>query len=134
MGRVKLQIKRIENNTNRQVTYSKRRNGLMKKAYELSVLCDVDVGLIMFSPSGRLSLYSGIKKGYVYLGFLTFSPLINSSNLCSNTSSSLDLKWYLDLLIWFCFWWFFVVKLVLKKSSKGMWTFLSMREAGKNNY
>lgn len=65
MGRVKLQIKKIENNTNRQVTYSKRRNGLMKKAYELSVLCDVDVGLIMFSPSGRLSLYSGNNKGYV---------------------------------------------------------------------
>eukprot|EP00250_Pteridium_aquilinum_P015606 c2266_g1_i1 orf=1-513(-) len=33
-------IRRIENLTNRQVTFSKRRNGLMKKAYELSVLCD----------------------------------------------------------------------------------------------
>ncbi|KAJ9166298.1 hypothetical protein P3X46_021072 [Hevea brasiliensis] len=62
MGRVKLQIKRIENTTNRQVTYSKRRNGLIKKAYELSVLCDVDVALIMFSPSGRLSLFSGNKS------------------------------------------------------------------------
>eukprot|EP00257_Ricinus_communis_P014749 XP_015572503.1 agamous-like MADS-box protein AGL104 isoform X1 [Ricinus communis] len=62
MGRVKLQIKRIENTTNRQVTFSKRRNGLIKKAYELSVLCDVDVALIMFSPSGRLSLFSGIKS------------------------------------------------------------------------
>ncbi|ONI33486.1 hypothetical protein PRUPE_1G427500 [Prunus persica] len=62
MGRVKLQIKMIENTTNRQVTYSKRRNGLMKKAYELSVLCDVDVALIMFSPSGRLSLFSGNKS------------------------------------------------------------------------
>ncbi|KAG5542052.1 hypothetical protein RHGRI_021784 [Rhododendron griersonianum] len=59
MGRVKLQIKKIENTTNRQVTFSKRRNGLIKKAYELSVLCDVDVALIMFSPSGRLSLFSG---------------------------------------------------------------------------
>ncbi|XP_057502217.1 agamous-like MADS-box protein AGL104 isoform X2 [Actinidia eriantha] len=59
MGRVKLQIKKIENTTNRQVTFSKRRNGLMKKAYELSVLCDVDVALIMFSPSGRLSFFSG---------------------------------------------------------------------------
>ncbi|KAF3446588.1 hypothetical protein FNV43_RR11768 [Rhamnella rubrinervis] len=62
MGRVKLQIKRIENTTNRQVTFSKRRNGLIKKAYELSVLCDVDVALIMFSPSGRLSLFSGSKS------------------------------------------------------------------------
>lgn len=62
MGRVKLQIKRIENTTNRQVTFSKRRNGLIKKAYELSVLCDVDVALIMFSPSGRVSLFSGNKS------------------------------------------------------------------------
>jgi len=57
MGRVKLEIKKIENTTNRQVTYSKRRNGLMKKAYELSVLCDIDVALIMFSPSGKLTQY-----------------------------------------------------------------------------
>ncbi|XP_055960995.1 agamous-like MADS-box protein AGL66 [Mercurialis annua] len=62
MGRVKLAIKRIDNTTNRQVTFSKRRNGLIKKAYELSVLCDVDVALIMFSPSGRLSLFSGAKS------------------------------------------------------------------------
>ncbi|XP_010521206.1 PREDICTED: agamous-like MADS-box protein AGL104 isoform X2 [Tarenaya hassleriana] len=59
MGRVKLEIKRIENTTNRQVTFSKRRNGLIKKAYELSILCDIDIGLIMFSPSDRLSLFSG---------------------------------------------------------------------------
>ncbi|KAJ8500944.1 hypothetical protein OPV22_011496 [Ensete ventricosum] len=62
MGRVKLQIKRIENNTNRQVTFSKRRNGLIKKAYELSVLCDIDIALIMFSPSGRLSHFSGRRR------------------------------------------------------------------------
>lgn len=58
MGRVKLEIKKIENPTNRQVTYSKRRNGLIKKAYELSVLCDIDLALLMFSPSGKLTQYS----------------------------------------------------------------------------
>ncbi|KAJ6740786.1 SERUM RESPONSE FACTOR-like protein [Salix purpurea] len=62
MGRVKLQIKRIENNTNRQVTFSKRRNGLIKKAYELAILCDIDIALIMFSPSGRLSHFSGKRR------------------------------------------------------------------------
>ncbi|KAM4075066.1 hypothetical protein ACJW30_10G141500 [Castanea mollissima] len=62
MGRVKLEIKRIENNTNRQVTFSKRRNGLIKKAYELSILCDIDIALIMFSPSGRLSHFSGRRR------------------------------------------------------------------------
>nr|GMC60516.1 putative MADS-box protein [Ipomoea batatas] len=62
MGRVKLPIKKIENLTNRQVTYSKRRNGLLKKAYEMSILCDINMALIMFSPSGRLSHYSGNKS------------------------------------------------------------------------
>jgi len=54
MVRGKTQMKRIENATSRQVTLSKRRNGLLKKAYELSVLCDAEVGLIVFSPSGKL--------------------------------------------------------------------------------
>ncbi|XP_031388442.1 agamous-like MADS-box protein AGL104 isoform X2 [Punica granatum] len=62
MGRVKLQIKRIENPTNRQVTFSKRRNGLIKKAYELSILCDIDIALIMFSTSQRVSHFSGRKR------------------------------------------------------------------------
>nr|WBK62430.1 AGAMOUS-like 20-2 protein [Larix kaempferi] len=47
-------MKRIENATSRQVTFSKRRNGLLKKAYELSVLCDAEVALIVFSPRGKL--------------------------------------------------------------------------------
>ncbi|XVF36773.1 hypothetical protein REPUB_Repub19eG0087300 [Reevesia pubescens] len=62
MGRVKLEIKRIENTTNRQVTFSKRRNGLIKKAYELSILCDIDIALVMFSPSGRISHFSGRRR------------------------------------------------------------------------
>ncbi|KAK3005835.1 hypothetical protein RJ639_015814 [Escallonia herrerae] len=58
MGRGKIEIKRIENNTNRQVTFCKRRNGLLKKAYELSVLCEAEVALIVFSARGRLYEYS----------------------------------------------------------------------------
>ncbi|KAF8045067.1 hypothetical protein N665_5662s0002 [Sinapis alba] len=54
-----MEIKRIKNTTNRQITFSKRRNGLIKKAYELSILCDIDIALIMFAPSDRLSLFSG---------------------------------------------------------------------------
>ncbi|KAF3512691.1 hypothetical protein F2Q69_00009091 [Brassica cretica] len=57
-GRGKIEIKRIENTTNRQVTFCKRRNGLLKKAYELSVLCDAEVALIVFSSRGRLYEYS----------------------------------------------------------------------------
>ncbi|KAG9147697.1 hypothetical protein Leryth_014854, partial [Lithospermum erythrorhizon] len=54
MVRGKTQMRRIENATSRQVTFSKRRNGLLKKAFELSVLCDAQVGLIIFSPRGKL--------------------------------------------------------------------------------
>ncbi|XP_051124094.1 MADS-box protein defh21-like [Andrographis paniculata] len=57
MGRGKVEIKRIENKTSRQVTFSKRRAGLMKKTHELSVLCDAQIGLIVFSSKGRLTEY-----------------------------------------------------------------------------
>ncbi|KAL7161165.1 hypothetical protein ACSBR2_041763 [Camellia fascicularis] len=58
MGRGKVELKRIENKINRQVTFSKRRSGLLKKAHEISVLCDADVGLIIFSTKGKLFEYS----------------------------------------------------------------------------
>ncbi|XP_048431602.1 MADS-box protein SOC1 [Pyrus x bretschneideri] len=54
MVRGKTQMRRIENTTSRQVTFSKRRSGLLKKAFELSVLCDAEVSLIIFSPKGKL--------------------------------------------------------------------------------
>ncbi|GKB70823.1 MADS-box protein SVP, partial [Tanacetum coccineum] len=58
MARDKIQIKKIDNATARQVTFSKRRRGLFKKAEELSVLCDADVALIIFSSTGKLFHYS----------------------------------------------------------------------------
>ncbi|KAL1823571.1 hypothetical protein ACET3Z_010349 [Daucus carota] len=58
MGRGRVQLKRIENKINRQVTFSKRRSGLLKKAHEISVLCDAEVALIVFSTKGKLSEFS----------------------------------------------------------------------------
>ncbi|KAL7093918.1 hypothetical protein ACP275_11G069000 [Erythranthe tilingii] len=58
MGRKKLEIKRIEDNSARMVCFSKRRSGLIKKAKELSVLCDVDLAAIIFSNRGKLFQYS----------------------------------------------------------------------------
>ncbi|KAJ8769377.1 hypothetical protein K2173_002581 [Erythroxylum novogranatense] len=57
MGRVKLQLKKIENKTYRHITFAKRKSGLVKKAYELSTLCDIPVLLIIFSPAGKLILF-----------------------------------------------------------------------------
>jgi len=58
MGRGRVVLERIENKINRQVTFSKRRSGLLKKAFELSVLCDAEVALIIFSSRGKLFQYS----------------------------------------------------------------------------
>ncbi|KAL3636535.1 hypothetical protein CASFOL_018834 [Castilleja foliolosa] len=58
MGRGKVELKKIENKISRQVTFSKRRSGLLKKANEISVLCDAEVGLIVFSNKGKLTQFS----------------------------------------------------------------------------
>ncbi|KAI4307492.1 hypothetical protein L6164_030671 [Bauhinia variegata] len=58
MAREKIKIKKIDNVTARQVTFSKRRRGLFKKAQELAVLCDAEVGLIIFSATGKLFDYA----------------------------------------------------------------------------
>ncbi|XP_042374589.1 MADS-box transcription factor 23-like isoform X1 [Zingiber officinale] len=58
MGRGKIVIKKIDNMTSRQVTFSKRRTGLFKKAKELAILCDAEIGLIIFSDTGRLYEFS----------------------------------------------------------------------------
>ncbi|KAM7253333.1 hypothetical protein ACFE04_025951 [Oxalis oulophora] len=65
MGRGKIEIKRIENSSNRQVTYSKRRNGIMKKAKEITVLCDAKVSLIIFASSGKMHEYCSASTSLV---------------------------------------------------------------------
>eukprot|EP00257_Ricinus_communis_P018204 XP_015576855.1 agamous-like MADS-box protein AGL30 isoform X1 [Ricinus communis] len=59
MGRVKLKIKKLENTNGRQATYGKRKHGIIKKAKELSILCDIDIILLMFSPTGKPSICKG---------------------------------------------------------------------------
>ncbi|PHT70089.1 hypothetical protein T459_25193 [Capsicum annuum] len=58
MVRGKTWMRHIENTTSRKVTFSKRGNGLLKKAFELLVLCEVEVGLIIFSPRAKFYEFS----------------------------------------------------------------------------
>ncbi|XP_004229071.1 agamous-like MADS-box protein AGL62 [Solanum lycopersicum] len=53
-GRKKIEIAKIQNQTNLQVTFSKRRAGLFKKASELSTLCGSNVAIVAFSPSNKV--------------------------------------------------------------------------------
>jgi hypothetical protein len=81
MVRGKTEMKRIENETSRQVTFSKRRNGLLKKALELSVLCDAEVAVVVFSPRGRLYEFATANR-YSNLPFPTNLPEISLRCSC----------------------------------------------------
>ena len=81
-------MKRIENATSRQVTFSKRRNGLLKKAFELSVLCDAEVALIIFSNRGKLYEFCSTQR-YIHthtrahvVGRLAVASLGGSRQIC----------------------------------------------------
>ncbi|KAK4563792.1 hypothetical protein RGQ29_006063 [Quercus rubra] len=67
MTRRKIQIKKIDNRNARQVTFSKRRRGLFKKAFELSTLCDAEIGLMVFSGTGRLYEYASSREKRFFL-------------------------------------------------------------------
>ncbi|KAG9489088.1 hypothetical protein GDO78_005209 [Eleutherodactylus coqui] len=73
MGRKKIQITRIVDERNRQVTFTKRKFGLMKKAYELSVLCDCEIALIIFNGSNKLFQYASTDMDKVLLKYTEYN-------------------------------------------------------------
>ncbi|XP_071424946.1 myocyte-specific enhancer factor 2A isoform X5 [Pithys albifrons albifrons] len=73
MGRKKIQITRIMDERNRQVTFTKRKFGLMKKAYELSVLCDCEIALIIFNSSNKLFQYASTDMDKVLLKYTEYN-------------------------------------------------------------
>ncbi|KAK1271597.1 Agamous-like MADS-box protein AGL62 [Acorus gramineus] len=78
MGRKKIEIKKIEKEDARQVCFSKRRQGVFKKASELSILCGAQIAIIVFSPGG---------KPYVFA-----HPSLDSViNTCNSSSCSTSL-------------------------------------------
>uniref|UniRef100_A0A804L7Q7 MADS-box domain-containing protein n=1 Tax=Musa acuminata subsp. malaccensis TaxID=214687 RepID=A0A804L7Q7_MUSAM len=101
--RGKVELRRIEDRTSRQVRFSKRRSGLFKKAYELAVLCDAEVGLLVFSPAGKLYEFSSVSSQctsasshWVFLMRTTFdshrgyfTSIINPASLRRSTSSEI---------------------------------------------
>ncbi|XWS21405.1 hypothetical protein CRYUN_Cryun30bG0052500 [Craigia yunnanensis] len=87
MAREKIKIKKIDNVTARQVTFSKRRRGLLKKAQELSVLCDAELALIIFSATGKLFEFASSSMKDI-LGRYT----LHSNNLNKLDQPSLELQ------------------------------------------
>ncbi|WCJ33437.1 Agamous-like MADS-box protein AGL18 [Euphorbia peplus] len=93
MGRGKIEIKKIENLNSRQVTFSKRRNGLLKKAKELSVLCDAEVAVIVFSSTGKLYEFSSSSMEHTISRYSTVSDsLERPQNPLANARGSQHLE------------------------------------------
>ncbi|CAN1137240.1 MADS-box protein EJ2 [Linum perenne] len=81
MGRRKVELKRIDDKSSRQVTFSKRRKGLIKKAGEISVLCDVHLALAVFSSGGRL---------YEFCSGDSFSKIVRRYKSCTEEADPKD--------------------------------------------
>ncbi|KAI8076628.1 uncharacterized protein B0P05DRAFT_545241 [Gilbertella persicaria] len=81
MGRKKIKIQPIKDDRNRQVTFLKRKHGLMKKAYELSVLCDCEIALIIFNNSGKLVQYASTDIDKILMKYTEYNePHESKSN------------------------------------------------------
>ncbi|KAI9485421.1 MAG: hypothetical protein EXX96DRAFT_545035 [Benjaminiella poitrasii] len=82
MGRKKIRIQPITDDRNRQVTFLKRKHGLMKKAYELSVLCNCEIALIILNNSNnKLVQYASTDIDKVLMRYTEYDePYESKSN------------------------------------------------------
>ncbi|KAL2487809.1 Agamous-like MADS-box protein AGL61 [Forsythia ovata] len=83
-GRQKIAIEKIENEDDRYATFSKRRLGLLKKASELCTLCDVDIGIIIFSPTGKPFSFFHPTMDSVVNRYYHIGPSNSSSDIFEN--------------------------------------------------
>ena len=61
-----------------KVTFTKRKFGLMKKAYELSVLCDCEIALIIFTSNNKLYQYASSDMDKVLLKYTEYNDTVVS--------------------------------------------------------
>lgn len=93
MGRGKVVMRRIEKTTSRQVTFSKRRNGLLKKARELGILCNVEVGVIVFSTTGKHYEYASSSMKSIIERYNEYSIEKSNTNVSQN-----DKTWQIEIM------------------------------------
>ncbi|KAE8721832.1 Agamous-like MADS-box protein AGL62 [Hibiscus syriacus] len=81
LGRQKVEMVKMKNNSNLQVTFSKRRSGLFKKASELCTLCGVEIGIIVFSPGNKVFSFGHPEIRNAIDWYVNGNPPDNSSTL-----------------------------------------------------
>jgi hypothetical protein len=74
-------MKKMSNESNLQVTFSKRRSGLFKKASELCTLCGADVALVVFSPGEKVFSFGHPNVDTVIDRYLSRIPPQNNGTM-----------------------------------------------------
>ncbi|KAL3723998.1 hypothetical protein ACJRO7_036076 [Eucalyptus globulus] len=87
MVKGKIAIRKINCSKSRQVTFFKRRTGLLKKAKELSILCDAEIGVIIFSCTGKLYEYASTSMSSV---IERYNSMKQDKEQQSNTSTEIQ--------------------------------------------
>uniref|UniRef100_A0A0E0CCC1 MADS-box domain-containing protein n=1 Tax=Oryza meridionalis TaxID=40149 RepID=A0A0E0CCC1_9ORYZ len=102
--RGRVQLRRIEDKASRQVRFSKRRAGLFKKAFELALLCDAEVALLVFSPAGKLYEYSSCSIEGTYDRYQQFAGArrdVNEGSTSINSDENASIQSKLrDITAW----------------------------------
>ncbi|KAI8976433.1 hypothetical protein BDB01DRAFT_802826 [Pilobolus umbonatus] len=97
MGRKKIKIQPIQDERNKQVTFLKRKLGLMKKAYELSVLCDCEIALIIFNNNGKLVQYASTDIDHILMKYTEYSEFSESKSNQDFINAEENDRWDEDL-------------------------------------
>ena len=74
MGKRKIEMAKIKDKLNSQITYYKRKKGLIKKATELSLLCDVNILLVIVDKKNRLSITNSSNSCQDFLNNYLHNP------------------------------------------------------------
>lgn len=74
-GRKKLEMKKIPGESALQVTFSKRKTGIFNKASEISIMCGVDLLVVIFSPGGRPYIFGSPEANSIIESFATGNPM-----------------------------------------------------------
>lgn len=84
MGRNKIKIERIKNDKIREITFIKRKRGVIKKAMELSILCDVEVFLAIADNESNLCIYNAKNDFYKFIKNYLHNPIKTNENYDNN--------------------------------------------------
>ena len=91
LGRVKIKMAYIDNKIRRYTTFSKRKTGIMKKAYELATLTGTEVMLLVASETGKIiDENCNVSYHYVVLGHVyTYATAKLQPMITSETGKAL---------------------------------------------